>query len=130
MSSFQQHNSPEQSEEYKMFLQNIKLWVDHSARVDALNQKIKEERAQIDSITPQITGYMEHNNMTNMVINLQDSKLKYTETSTQGTISLKFLQEALLEFFNGDTVNASNCFNYVKNKRPVKKTVELKRFYK
>ena len=126
MSSFTENPSHDQ----QIFLQNIKSWVEHNSRVDILQQKLKEERKEIELLTPQITGFMESNNMTNTVINLQDSKLKYTETSTRGGISLELLEVALKEFFNGDVVTASNCLNYVKNKRPMNKKIELKRTFK
>lgn len=112
------------------FLNDIKSWVEHNSRVELLNQKLKEEKKEIEQLTPRITVYMENNGMQNTDINLPDSTIKYDVSTNTPAMTLTFLRDNLLEYFNGDANRATDCLNFLKNKRVAKTSVNLKRTYK
>lgn len=116
-----------ENNEYQQFLTNLEQWVTKSSRIDLLNNKIKEERKELERLTPQITTYMERHELTNKIINLQDGKITYSETSTPSAMSMSFLTDALCEYFQNDREKAKECMEFINSKRTIKKSVDLKR---
>lgn len=119
--------SVEQDEAYMTFVNSVQEWATHSSRIELLNCKLKEERKALEKLTPRITTYMEQHDMTKKVIHLQDGKITYSETSTPSAISMTFLGDVLLEYFQQDETRTRECLEFISSKRTIKKSVELKR---
>lgn len=117
----------EDNPEYQQFLQNVEQWVTKTSRIDLLNNKIKEERKELERLTPQITSYMEQNDLTKQTINLRDGKIVYSETSTPSAMSMTFLGETLCEYFENDKEKTKACLEFLNSRRTIKKSVDLKR---
>jgi hypothetical protein len=70
---------------------------------------------------------MKKNNMENTTINIgNDLKIKYMETNSQTTLSFKFLEESLNEYFNNNENETKKLISFIKNKRETKTEINLK----
>ena len=112
------------------FTENIKKWVVLDQKInnikEELHTKIKDYKQIKDSIENQITTYMQENKLTDSVIKISDSKIKYNETYTQLPITYKFLKKVFTELYDDDGDKAEEIVNYIKNRRETKKNINLK----
>lgn len=114
----------------EQFVTSVQKWVRYDDQIQTLNKQVKSLRDERTALTPQMTRYMEHNNLHDNVIRISDGTLTYkVETGRQG-FTQRFLSDALLKYFNNDQARASECMDFIKSQREQTQTVTLKRSYK
>ena len=111
----------------------LKKWVeiDNSIRQrrDQTN-KLYEQRKKLEE---NILSYAKSKNLDNLVININDGKLRFTNKTMPFTITQKFLKDKITEYFQkarqnpSIKVNEETCYNYIMSQREIKKQFELKR---
>ena len=92
-------------------------------KIKELNKSLKKERDNVDKF---ILNYMNENNMQNKNIILSDGKLRYVTTKTSESITKKYIQAKLTEFFNAKE-KAKEVTNYIYDTRNQTENVQLKR---
>lgn len=92
-------------------------------KIKELNKSLKKERDNIDKY---ILNYMNENNMQNKNIILSDGKLRYVTTKSSESITKKYIQAKLGEFFN-DKEKAKEATDYIYDTRSQTESVQLKR---
>ena len=92
-------------------------------KIKELNKSLKKERDGIDKF---ILNYMNENNMQNKNIILSDGKLRYVTTKTSESITKKYIQAKLSEFFNNKE-KAKEITDYIYDTRNQTESVQLKR---
>ena len=112
--------------EKTQFIQNIKTWVENDDAIALHTQKIKEKKEIQKTIAPQITNFMIRNNIQDKSIGLSNGKLSFAEKSSYQTITMEFLQERLVQFFQNQET-AEQCYNFIRNGRQKITTQILKR---
>lgn len=110
------------------FTDKIKQWVQVDNRVKTLNEELKEVRHNRNELTGSIFHYASENNLENAVIQISDGKLRFQNTRVPQALTLKFIKECLEECL-GNQVDVNQIIDFIKEKREVKYTNDIKRFY-
>ena len=71
---------------------------------------------------------MENEKITKTVINISDGKLKFNNTKQTSPLTFKFVKQCLNECI-GNSANVDKIINYIKEKRVVHYTKDIKRQY-
>ena len=110
------------------FTSQIKEWVQLDNRVKTLNEELKEIRSNRNQLTTSIYEYATENNLDHAVIQISDGKLKFQNTRVPQSLTMKFVKECLEECL-GNQVNVDEIIQFIKDKREVKYTNDIKSFY-
>ena len=111
------------------FNKNIMSWVDYDNQIKTKNEEIKQIRSKKDDIEGSIVEFIQGNNLQDNVFNISsmDTQLQMNTTSVKETMSYKFLETTLLNYFNNDQDKANDLMTFIKNNRSSSDKVSLKR---
>jgi len=114
------------------FKSDVQKWIALDNHILKLGNKIKEIQEQSKSykenkeiLTNRITNFMRENKIEENIITTSDGSIKFHETVSHGSITLKFLKTALLQYFNNDEETATKVFDFIKNNRSSKTSFDL-----
>lgn len=110
------------------FAGNIKEWVALDNRIKLLQDEVKVERANRNALCQQILEHVENSNMQHTIIQITDGKLKFQNTKTTSPLTYGFLETCLNECIN-DENQVKQIIAYIKSKRQVRYTQDIKRSY-
>jgi len=110
------------------FEDNIKKWVLLDNQVKQLNDKAKELKEQKNSVEDFILTYVENNNLNNATAKITGGSLKFVESKQTAPITLKFLHQCLSDCIKNEK-QVELILNYIKDKREIKYTKDIKRYY-
>jgi len=111
------------------FEQQIQHWVSIDNQLKLLNDKTKNLRDTKNKLTESIFNHVETQNLQSSTIEISDGKLKFANVKQQQPITFKYLETCLKEIIkNEEQVN--KIINYIKDKREIKQSFEIKRLYK
>ncbi len=102
----------------KQFKNNIKIYVQCEKELDKLNQKMKEIRKMKDSVTPNITKFMEKNKLDELSINNNYKIVLNKSNSFQG-VSKTFIKERLTHYLK-NSHHGEKITDYIYNSRDKK----------
>ena len=88
------------------FNKNIMSWVDYDNQIKTKNEEIKQIRSKKDNLEGSIVEFIQGNNLQDNVFNISsmDTQLQMNTTSVKETMSYKFLETTLLNYFNNDDI--------------------------
>ena len=110
------------------FEDNIKKWVLLDNQLKQFNDKTKELKEQKKTIETNILKYVDKNNLNHATAKITGGSLKFIETKHTSPISLKFLHQTLSECIKNES-QVEYILNYIKEKREIKMTKDIKRYY-
>lgn len=110
------------------FADKIKEWVQMDNRVKQLNDEMKRIRSDRNELSDTIIQYANSNNLEHAVIQISDGKLKFQNTRVPQALTLKFVKQCLEEYF-GTNTNVDDIISFIKEKREVKCSNDIKRYY-
>ena len=110
------------------FQGEIKEWVNLDSQSKLLNEKLKDIRNRKNEISDNIFEFVESNNLSSSTIKISDGKLKFAQSKQTAPITLGFLETSLMELFNNED-KVGEIMEYIKSKREIKFSSEIKRFY-
>ena len=110
------------------FEESIKTWVQVDNQMKLLQEKVKELRDKKNDIEFQIYNYAEDNNLQNAIIEISDGKLKFSETKTTNSLTLKYIEKCLHEIVSDENV-VNQIMTYIKENRETKVESSIKRTY-
>lgn len=110
------------------FEENIKKWVFLDNQVKQLTDKTKELKEQKNNIESTILTYVDNNHLNNATAKITGGSLKFVENKQTSPITLKFLQQCLSECIKNEK-QVEYILNYIKDKREIKYTKDIKRYY-
>ena len=109
------------------FIEDIKCWVENDNKIKLLTQKMKDLRDEKTSLHNKIISYIQSNNLDNTTINITGGKIKLSEQIISTSLTFKYLEETLKEYFDNDTSKVESIINYLKTKRKSSRNLFLKR---
>ena len=111
------------------FNQNIMSWVNCDNQIKTKNEEIKQIRSKKDNLEGSIVEFIQGNNLQDNVFNISsmDTQLQMNTTSVKETMSYKFLETTLLNYFNNDQDKTNDLMAFIKNNRSSSDKVSLKR---
>lgn len=107
------------------FQQKIKQWVELDIELKKENEKIKILRNTKNELNNRIIQYAKTNNLMKAKIEINDSVLKFVNTKTTSTITLKYLEKCLQDIID-DNSKIDKIMSYIKNNRETTVTTEIK----
>ena len=110
------------------FSEQIKTWVQLDNKVKTLHDELKNIRGKRNELGTNIYKYATDNNLDHAVIQISDGKLKFQNTRSTQALTLKFIKDCLDECL-GNSVDTNEIMEYIKSKREIKYTNDIKRFY-
>jgi len=109
------------------FENKIQQWVQIDNQLKQLNDQAKQLREQRNSLETTLTNYAKTNNMVQSTIQINNDKLKFTETKVPEPLTFKYLEKTLGEIIK-DEAKVKLIMEHVKQKRAIKTVPEIKRF--
>jgi hypothetical protein len=110
------------------FENQIQQWVATDNQLKVLNEQVKALREKRHNLTETILVQASKNNLVNSTIKISDGQLKFANTNVPEPLTYKFLETHLGGIIkNQDQV--ATIIQYLKQKRAVKVSPEIKRFF-
>jgi len=110
------------------FEDNIKKWVALDNQIKQINDKTKELKEQKNNVETNILSYVDSNNLNNATARITGGSLKFVELRQVSPITLKFLNQCLSECIKNES-QVKHIMDYIKDKREVKFSKDIKRYY-
>ena len=111
------------------FHENIKKWVNLDNKHNTIKNEIKEIRCKKNNIKDTIYNYAEEHNLEHATIELSDGNLKLQQNKYSSPLTFKFLQTCLNDCI-GDEERVRQLIKYIKEKREVSVTYDIKRTFR
>ena len=111
------------------FQENIKKWVSLDNRHNTMKNEIKTIRTEKNDLRDIIYSFAEQNNLEHATIELSDGHLKLQQNKYSSPLTFKFLQTCLNDCI-GDEERVKQIIKYIKEKREVTETYDIRRTFK
>lgn len=109
------------------FENQIKQWVQLDNQLKELNERTKDLRDKRNTLEKNITSYASSNNLSNSVLQIDNSKLKFANTRVPEPLTFKYLEKTLGEVIKNEN-QVKLIMEHIKQKREIKIVPEIKRF--
>ena len=109
------------------FTNGMKQWIQMDMKIAELFKSIREIREKKKAVEEQLVNYMASNELTNTSIKLLNQKVSYTQETSYSSLSFKFLDSVLLEFFKNDQDKVDEIILFIRDRRSKKMSTGLKR---
>ena len=109
------------------FTNGMKQWIQMDMKIAELFKSIREIREEKKAVEEQLVNYMASNELTNTSIKLLNQKVSYTQETSYSSLSFKFLDSVLLEFFKNDQDKVDEIILFIRDRRSKKMSTGLKR---
>jgi hypothetical protein len=111
------------------FLQTkIKEWVTCDNNLNVIKQQNKQFRENKNNLTTQIFNYVHEHNLDDSVIQISDGTLKFQQSNYSSPLTFKFLETCLKDCISNEE-QVKKIIKYIKNKREIKTSYDIKRKY-
>lgn len=111
------------------FNRNIIDWCEYDNNIKSKMEEVKALKSKKDELEKNIVCYINENNLQESVFNISslDTKLQYHKSSVKESITLKFLENSLLKYFENDFDKTNELMDFIKNNRSCSDKISLKR---
>ena len=109
------------------FTNGMKQWIQMDMKIAELFKSIREIREKKKAVEEQLVNYMASNELTNTSIKLLNQKVSYTQETSYSSLSFKFLESVLLEYFKNDQDKVDEIILFIRDRRSKKMSIGLKR---
>jgi hypothetical protein len=110
------------------FEEQIKSWVSIDNQIKLHNEKLKQLRGQRNNITEKVTSYLEENSLEQAKIEITGGSIGFVQNRVVAPLSLKFVEGCLKDVIANEG-QVEQIMNYIKEKRDIKYTPDLRRVY-
>ena len=111
------------------FNRNILEWCECDNIIKTKMDEVKNIRSKKDDLEKNIVSYINENNLQESIFNVSsmDTKLQYHKSSVKESITLKFLENSLLKYFDNEFDKTNALMDFIKNNRSCSDKISLKR---
>jgi len=110
------------------FTERIRQWVAIDNRIKKFQEEMKQARVERNQLATSIIAYADTNDMGHAVIEITDGKLKFQNARLTSPLTFKFINQCLTDCIQ-NTETVEQIMKYIKDKREIRYTPEIKRFY-
>lgn len=96
----------------------IKEWMNTEDELKTLSAEVREKRKRVKVVRQMITTIMKGGKIGRL--NISAGAVMARTKNTKAPMTKKYINTALVEFFNGDTVKAAACAAFLEEHRPLK----------
>ena len=101
----------------------LKDWMHRELELKTLSAEVREKRKKLAAIQGMITKIMKQSQIGKL--NISTGAIVNRTKQTKGSITKKFLMEALTTYFKGDSKKAEECSAFLELQRPLRKVETL-----
>jgi len=109
------------------FTNGMKQWIQMDMKMSEHFKSIREIREKKKAVEVQLVNYMASNELTNTSIKLLNQKVSYSQETSYSSLSFKFLDSVLLEYFKNDQDKVDEIILFIRDRRSKKMSTGLKR---
>ena len=109
--------------------EQVKSWVGMDNDIRDMSDRVKVLKDDRSSVQTGITEYIADRGMVNTVIRTSDSDIRFNLSRTSAPLTFKHLQMCLADLVQNEE-QVQRMIAYIKDKRPVKETMEMKRIFR
>jgi phage shock protein A len=107
----------------------MKKWVQTDTQIRLMNQKMRTMKKEHTMLTKTVCEYIRENKMEHRKIETSDSKIEYYEKCSHPSLTYAFLEKYLADVIS-DKKSVDYIIDYLKSKREMKKSWDIKRIFK
>lgn len=108
------------------FQENVKKFVSIDNKIKSAQEAIRILKKEKDDAAKNIMLYIETNNLEDTPINISDGKLKMVTSKRTVTVTQKYIEQRLTEYF-GSSNKAREVMSFIYDNRESVETTALKR---
>lgn len=101
----------------------IKEWMAAEDEIRTLGAAIKEKRKRVKVVRGMITTIMKGGKIGKL--NISSGAVMMRERSSKAALSKKYLIPTLTDFFKGDAAKAAECYRFIEEHRPIKRSEDI-----
>lgn len=109
-----------------LFQQKLQQWLTFDTQMRQHQQSLKALREKKEDITTQLTTVLDKKQLTNVILNCGDARIKYYTCKETQPLTFRLLETCLHEIMT-DPQQVEQVISYIKQKRDVKVVTDLKR---
>ena len=114
-----------------LHMQKIQQWVSLDNELLKNKDKIKDSIETKKNCEKQIIEYVEKNKQNNLIINISDGSIKFSNRTQSTAISLKFLKTVLEKYSTEkSTINHDDLYNFIADNIEKKSVTIMERKFK
>lgn len=98
------------------FIAYMKKWVAYDNALKKINLQQKKLKENKELFENELLILIKQNRLENLTLNIDNSKISLNSSSTNPSLTYKFLEETFNEYFN-DEVESKKLSNFIKRKR-------------
>ena len=104
-------------------------WCEYDDNIKSKMNEIKSLKSKKEKLENNIFNHINQNNLQDSVFNISstNTKIQYHKSSVKETITLKFLENTLLNYFENDLDKTNTLMDFIKNNRNISEKFSLKR---
>ena len=111
------------------FEDKIREWVVTDNRIRHGTNELKIMRLERVDLADGIIDYVASHNMTNQTVQISDGIIKFQNTKITSPLTFKFIRKCLNDCISSEE-QVNRLISYIKEKRVIRYTPEVKRIYK
>ena len=110
------------------FEDNVRQWTILDTKIRLANSQIKEMRTMRDNLSKTVCEHMKQTGIDKRKIEIADSKIEVVEKKEYSSLTMGYLEKCLSAIIQ-EQDSVKHILQYIKDKRDIKKTIELRRTF-
>ena len=110
------------------FEDNVRQWTILDTKIRLANTQLREMRTARDNLSKSVCDHMKQTGIDKRKIEIADSKIEVSEKKEYSSLTLGYLEKCLSAIIQ-EQESVKHILQYIKDKREIKKSVELKRTF-
>ena len=110
------------------FEDNVRQWTILDTKIRLANAQLREMRTTRDNLSKSVCDHMKQTGIDKRKIEIADSKIEVSEKKEYSSLSMGYLEKCLSAIIQ-EQESVKHILQYIKDKREIKKSVELKRTF-
>ena len=110
------------------FEDNVRQWTILDTKIRLANAQLREMRISRDNLSKSVCDHMKQTGIDKRKIEIADSKIEVSEKKEYSSLTMGYLEKCLSAIIQ-EQESVKHILQYIKDKREIKKSVELKRTF-
>lgn len=110
------------------FEDNVRQWTILDTKIRLANAQLREMRVTRDNLSKSVCDHMKQSGIDKRKIEIADSKIEVFEKKEYSSLTMGYLEKCLSAIIQ-EQESVKHILHYIKDKREIKKSVELKRTF-
>ena len=110
------------------FEDNVRQWTILDTKIRLANTQLREMRTARDNLSKSVCDNMKQTGIDKRKIEIADSKIEVSEKKEYSSLTMSYLEKCLSAIIQ-EQESVKHILQYIKDKREIKKSIELKRTF-